>query len=291
MTKQLLIYERAVPVSKQRHGDWSVKMGKDYGFTRQVNSLPLTAVEIPNAAAEYVIVFAGSGDAVMPAVLLGARDEQNLYLANEGEWKGKYIPAFARRYPFVFSSNDDGKTFTLCVDENFSGCNQEGLGERLFDAEGEQTQYLGSVLEFLKQYQAQFQRTKIFCDKLRELDLLEPMQAQFSLKTTGERVGLSGFMAINRGRLKNLAAEKLAELARSDELELAYLHLQSLRNVSVLAESMAPQAAMEGGTMAQEIDRTAPGDETVSEDMEPDLAADQEKSDKNVAKKKKGRAH
>ena len=50
---------------------------------------------------------------------------------------------------------------------------QKGLGERLFDSEGEQTQYLGGVLEFLKAYQVQFQRTEALCRKLNELELQE----------------------------------------------------------------------------------------------------------------------
>lgn len=59
------------------------------------------------------------------------------------------MPAFLRRYPFVFSSNDDASTFTLCIDEEFDGLNQDGRGERLFDSEGERTQYLQNVLGFL----------------------------------------------------------------------------------------------------------------------------------------------
>ena len=61
MTTQLLIYERAVPVNSGRHVDLSVKAGDDYSFARQVNSLPLLAVEFPRAASEYAIVFAGAG--------------------------------------------------------------------------------------------------------------------------------------------------------------------------------------------------------------------------------------
>ncbi len=34
MTAQLLIYEQAVPVSVERHGDLSVKSGTDFGFAR-----------------------------------------------------------------------------------------------------------------------------------------------------------------------------------------------------------------------------------------------------------------
>jgi len=237
LAKQLLIYERAVAVNPQRHANWSVKTGKDYEFVRQVNSVPLTTVEFPLAASEYAIVFAGNEDAVMPSVILGVRDQENLYLSESGAWQSKYVPAFVRRYPFVFASSDGGNKFTLCIDEEFAGCNQEGIGERLFDSQGEKTQYLGSVLEFLRSYQAEFNRTQTFCKKLKKLELLEPMQARFNLPS-GQQMALSGFMAISRERLQKLPAEKLSELAQSGELEIAYLHLQSMRNVSKLAERM-----------------------------------------------------
>ncbi|MDJ0863875.1 MAG: SapC family protein [Gammaproteobacteria bacterium] len=242
MSTQLLIYERAVQVNKNRHLEWSVKTGTDYAFVRHVNSVPLMAVEFPNAATEYAIVFAGTEEAVMPTIILGVHDKENLYVTEAGGWEAKYIPAFVRRYPFVFSSSDDGKTFMLCIDEEYAGCNQDGRGERLFDAEGERTQYLEGVLKFLKDYQAQFRRTQIFCDKLKKLDLLEPMQAQFTLGTTGEHTSLSGFMAVKRERLKALSGEQLSELAQSDELELVYLHLQSMHNLSVVAQRAATQA-------------------------------------------------
>ncbi len=48
----------------------------------------------------------------MPAVLLGIRDQENLYVDDNGAWNAKYIPAFVRRYPFVFSSQDKN-TFNL----------------------------------------------------------------------------------------------------------------------------------------------------------------------------------
>jgi hypothetical protein len=85
-----------------------------------------------------------------------------------------------------FSSNKDESTFTLCIDEEFAGCNQDGRGEHLFDSDGERTQYLENVLRFVNDYQGQFRRTQMFCKKLQELDLLEPMQAQFyfELRTT-----------------------------------------------------------------------------------------------------------
>jgi hypothetical protein len=238
----MLIYEKAAPVTTQKHGDWSIKPGTGYSFAGDVNSVPLTTVEFANSASEYTIVFTGEGDQVMPGVILGMRDRENLYLQEDGSWGARYVPAFLRRYPFVFASSEDGKTFTLCVDEEFEGCNTDGKGERLFDADGEQTQYLKSVLAFLQNYQAQFQLTKNFCAKLQDLNLLEPMQAMVTLGT-GEQTSLAGFMGIERKRLKELSGDQLADLARTDVLELAFLQLHSLRNLSALANRLTPQQA------------------------------------------------
>jgi hypothetical protein len=226
---QLLIYETATPVAHSRHGDLSVEVGTDYSFSKGVNSVPLMAVEILGAAAEYAVVFGGTGDIVMPAVILGLRGEENLYLTEQGGWQAKYIPAFLRRYPFVFSSPDEGKTFTLCIDEGFAGFNRKGRGERLFTDEKKPTPYVENVLKFLQQYQVEFRRTQAFCKKLKELNLLEPMRAQINLDS-GEKMFLTGFSAIDRARLKTLSADTLAGLVKSDELELIYAHLSSMRN-------------------------------------------------------------
>jgi len=244
MTAQLLIYESAVPVTAARHGKWSVEVGADYAFSKRVNSVPLMAVEFPNAASEYAIVFAGTENAVVPAVILGMRSDENLYLTEQGGWKAKYIAAFVRRYPFVFSMSQDGKTFTLCIDESYPRFNQDGRGERLFTNDRKPTPYVERVLKFLEQYQIEFRRTQAFCQKLKDLNLLEPMRAQANLKS-GERLSLTGFMAVNRDRLKTLPAEKLAELAKTDELELLYLHLQSMRNFAAMVERLGGRQAAE----------------------------------------------
>jgi hypothetical protein len=257
MATQLLIYETATPLNSRRHGDWSIVAGKDYSFSRKVNSVPLMAVEILSAAVEYPVVFGGTGDLVMPAVILGLRTDENLYLDADGSWRARYVPAFLRRYPFVFSSNDEGKTFALCVDEGFPGFNQKGEGERLFNEERKPTPYVDNVLKFLQQYQLEFARTQDFCKKLKNLNLLEPMQAQIRLDN-GERVSLTGFSVIDRARLKTLSSEALADLVKSDELELVYAHLASMRNFAGMKERLAPSAvAAPAGADGSPVDSTA----------------------------------
>lgn len=234
MSKQLLVYSRAQAVNSQRHREWSVKAGDNFAFAKDVNSVPLTAVEFVSAASEYPIVFAGEPGQIMPLVVMGVRDQENLYIDDEGQLDAKYVPAFLRRYPFVFSSTDDGKNFTLCIDETFEGCNQDNLGERMFDSEGEKTQYLDGVLAFLKEYQLHFARTQAFCKKLEELELLEPMGAQFTPAGSDQKITLTGFSAINRQKLKELSSDALEQLVKNDGMELIFLHLQSLKNFNVM---------------------------------------------------------
>lgn len=50
-------------------------------------------------------------------------------------------------------------------------------------------------------------------------------------------------MAVNRDRLKKLAGDALAQLAAPDELELIYLHLQSMRNFNQMRERLAANVA------------------------------------------------
>lgn len=236
MAKQLLIYENAVPVSAERHRGLWVKGGTDFGFAADLNSAPLTIGEMAAAGAEYPVVFVG--EEPMPVALLGAREAENLFVDPSGAWTGKYIPAFLRRYPFVFATPSDGKTYTLCIDESFSGCNRDGRGEPLFDAEGGRTRFLENALEFTRVYQAQHEQTLAFGRRLKTLDLFEPMHADFKLNS-GRQMRLTGFKVVSRTKLKALDADTLSELMKSDGLEMIYLHLSSLRHLDVLMDRVS----------------------------------------------------
>ena len=45
MPKQFLFYEHAVPVSSERHRDWSLELRSSYDFAAHANSVPLVAGE------------------------------------------------------------------------------------------------------------------------------------------------------------------------------------------------------------------------------------------------------
>jgi hypothetical protein len=176
-------------------------------------------------------VFAQNKETIVPIAILGVRQGENVFVSAEGKWLSNYIPAFVRRYPFVFSTEDDGKTLTLCIDEACDFVAKEGEGEKLFAEEGTNSAYLDNVIGFLQDFQNHTKRSELFCANLKKHEILEPMAAKFKT-ADGQEGSLNGFFVVSRDKLKALPAETLVELAKTDELELIYHHLSSMNNLN-----------------------------------------------------------
>lgn len=240
MEKQLRIYERVVPITIDKHRDTAVQTGKNWRFASELNTLPLLVAEIEPASAEFPIVFAGEGDAMTIVALTALRARENLFVDPEGRWTGSYIPAFLRRYPFVFAETGPNReTLTLCIDEACDGVNSDGRGERLFDSAGERTHYLNRMLQFTSDYETQHRLTREFCQRLVALDLLENAVASVTLPD-GQTLTVTGFQRVNRDKLRALDDAAVTQLFRSDMLGLIYVHLASLSHLSALANRTGP---------------------------------------------------
>lgn len=234
-----LFYKKVVPVNKEQHSKLYIEPVESYGFTADTNSLYIAAVEFGQASREYPIVFGGDAEGtVFPMALLGLRNNQNLFVNKKGEWGATYIPAYARRYPFILAIPDgDSEKFTVCIDEDYAGFNTRKKGQQLFDKDGEQNQILQQAVDFLKDYQNHVQLTTEFCKNLTELDLLEPMQAKIEMKS-GEELAIGGFQCVSREKLNLLEPGKLADLVKTGQMELIYAHLLSMNNVKTLMNKL-----------------------------------------------------
>ncbi len=235
-----LFYKKVVPLNKEVHGDLYIEKVEGYSHTKETNSIYIAAIEFLQTSREYPIVFAkGQDEKIFPVALLGLEKDQNLFVNKEGKWLADYIPAYVRRYPFILAKVDEKQNnFTVCVDESFSGFNTAKEGVALFDDKGEQQQVLKQAVDFLKDYQTHVQLTTLFCENLSKLDILEPMQANIE-RATGEKTTMGGFMGVNRKKLKELKPVKLAELLKSDQMELIFAHLASLSNINSLMKRIA----------------------------------------------------
>lgn len=235
-----LFYKKVVPLNKEVHGDLYIETIEGYSHTKETNSIYIAAIEFLQVSREYPIVFAkGQDEKIFPVALLGLEKNKNLFLDKAGKWQAGYIPAYVRRYPFILAKVDENQNnYTVCVDESFPGFNTAKEGVALFDDKGEQQQVLKQAVDFLKDYQTHVQLTTLFCDNLSKLDILEPMQANIE-RATGEKTTMGGFMGVNRNKLKELKPAKLAELLKSDQMELIFAHLASLSNINSLMKRIA----------------------------------------------------
>jgi hypothetical protein len=246
MATQLLFYNEVAPITAERHSTWHTREVTDFSFAKQTNSVPLMAAEFLSALTDYPIVFAGDEESVLPVLLLGMRNSENAFIGSEGNWKGRYIPAFIRRYPFVLALSEDKEKYYLCIDESFSGFNQSDEGPALIAEDGTPTEYTEGVLKFLGDYQAEFERTQTICKKLKDLNLLEAKQVE-ATSPSGEKMAVDGFFAIDPARLATLSSEAIVDLVRSGTYELICFHLASLRNFELLRDrSLEVEPAMVG---------------------------------------------
>lgn len=242
MNTQPLFYKNVVPLNKDKHSKLYIEPIDGYGFAKETNSLFIAAVEFGKVAREYPIVFGADPEgATFPVVLLGLKNNQNLFVDDKGKWNAEYIPAYARRYPFILGGQSDDKDqqqFAVCIDEAYPGFNTAKEGQALFTGKGEHTAILKQAVDFLTDYQNQIVLTTQFCRNISELGILEPMQANVEMKS-GDKMSLGGFQCVNREKLAEVKPGKLADLVKTGQMELIYAHLLSLNNVANLLNKLS----------------------------------------------------
>jgi hypothetical protein len=217
-----------------------------YGFSAQANAVPLLAAEMTAIGRRLPIVFTGDAQ---PQAVLGLRAQQNLCIDEAGRWiAGPHVPAYLRRYPFIFLEDTTRHELTLCIDEAAAvpaGPNAPAL----FDDAGQPTAITRSALAFCRDYQAHHLLTLEFGQALATAGLLVDKHADVALHD-GQRLSLNGFQVIDEARFNQLPAETLAAWRDKGWLALVYAHLQSLDNWSTLIDRLRDVGAVESGLPA-----------------------------------------
>lgn len=229
------IYKNPIFLNSVTHRSVKVAPVTNYKFAKNMNSVVVVGQEFLEAAKHYPVVFTKTADdQVIAVAILGLRNNENLFVDDDGNWKeGFYIPAFFRRYPFILASNvgQDG-SFAVCIDSSYEGFGkQEGMA--LFDEDGNQTEEFKRVIEFLKNYQNQHMITQEMIKQLQEAELFRDVSANITLPK-GEKIGFGKLLMVDETALMKLEDEKLLNFVRSGFLAWVYAHLYSLSNFRVL---------------------------------------------------------
>lgn len=217
-----LFYKKPRPLTAARDGDTSLRPGNTFHFAATTNSVPLLAAEFAHASRSYPIVFTLDAQP-LPVALLGLRAGSNLFVDAEGNWeKGAYIPAYVRRYPFIFVENPDGSKFTLCIDEAAENV-VAGRENPLF-VNGEATEAVKAALKFVSDYQQQIGPTQEFAAAVAAAGLLDERRADITT-TKGEKIALGGFRMIDEQKVGTMSDDQANEWRKRGWLGLVYAAL------------------------------------------------------------------
>jgi len=226
----VLFYTNPEPLDAGLHAALGVNPAdKPYAFVGKTNIVPLTVTEFAAAALSYPIIFIG--DQKLPMVVMGLRQGDNLFVSAEGDFRpDAYIPAYVRRYPFVFADDKQNQRMVLCIDRD-AEIVVEG-GENPLFVDGQASDYTQMAMEFCNNFEQERLRTESFLALVNELDLLDVREATFTPRnadgTPAEPQKIAEYYAVSEDKLRALSAEKLVELRDNGALGQIYAHLVSL---------------------------------------------------------------
>lgn len=265
--------ETIIPVQHSTLGAKAWKPYSDYRFAAGSAVAPLSTEEVAQAANIYPLAFAAGEQAALLAVL-GIRPGQNLLVGGNGQWITGYVPANFRGYPFKLIRTGEEQV-VLGYDQSSGLLVEEGQGEAFFGPDGQPTQRIKDLLQFLITFNRGQQTAAALGGKLKDAGVLEPWPLTIE-EEGGKKTAVQGLLRVNEQALGALDDAAFLELRHSGALTLAYAQLLSMANMSSigrLAQIHAQQAQQAAALKNQQNSNTpifapAPGGgDTINWDM------------------------
>lgn len=234
---------RTVLLNNVEHHDLAVATGYGPEFGDSVNQVLVFPTEWRDVQREYPILFRRSDDGRFQSVaLVGLDRDENLFLG-DGLWRAQYVPALHQRGPFSIglTRNEDGGEGEpmIYVDLDHPRIGATGDvgrgGQAVFLPHGGNTSYLETIINVLGRIHAGVAACDPMFDAFEKEGLMEPIALEISLDETAKYT-LDNLYTISAERLAVLHGEALARLHAPGFLQLAFLAIASLGNVSRLIE-------------------------------------------------------
>jgi hypothetical protein len=228
----VLFYSQPEPLSPETHGKMGVKsMDGPFGFAKVGHAIPLTVGEFPLAAVTGPIIFVG--DDKLPIAVMGLNAGENMFLRDDGLFEpGVYVPAYIRRYPFVFANDDAAQKMVLCIDRAAEFVVEKNPDQPFFESDGTPSAYTKNCIEFCNNFEMERQRTMSFVQLLKDLDLFESKTSSFTPAnpdgSAGEPQKIAEYFGVSEEKLNKLPADKYIELRDNGALAQIHAHLISL---------------------------------------------------------------
>lgn len=219
-----LFYNKPTLITVDAHKKSGLNKDLGFGFAKGANAIPVNLVEFPQLAHYYPIAFARDAVAT-PVAIVGVRNDENLFVDAKGQWTpNTYIPAYARRYPFILSESTGSDQLSLCIDDANGALSAKG--DAFFDDKGQPSQMSKNALDFCRSYHQAAQQSQEFGKALAAADILVDRTAEITVKG-GQRITFSGFRIVDEAKFNALPEKTFMEWRAKGYLAGVYAHLFS----------------------------------------------------------------
>lgn len=214
------------------HADLKVAPGFGAAYGDAVNQMQVFLPEFGEAQRDYPILFHRLDDGSLQAVaILGLDQDENLFLDN-GHWLAGYIPALARKGPFLIGFVEGEPV--IHVDLDHPRVARDGApGEPLFLPHGGQAQALERGLDALRILHLGSEAAPSMA-LFDELGLVEPVTLEIEV-AEGHSFEFADYLVIQLSTISALDGAALARLNEADLLMPAVFAAGSLSNMERLA--------------------------------------------------------
>jgi hypothetical protein len=227
-----MFYRKPEPLSLDKHRNLGVKqIAAPFSFLRESHAVPITVSEFGVAATCYPIIFVGADKT--PVAVMGVRQNENEYVDAAGQPDpDTYIPAFVRRYPFVFASDPANDKLLLCVDTEAAMVSTQP--DVAFFEGDKASKFTEDAIEFCKEFERQRRATIEFVEMLDKAALFEQKSVSFTPRdmqgNTGPSQKIADYWAISEEGLNALPEGKFQDIRNTGALAAIYAHMVSLMN-------------------------------------------------------------
>lgn len=240
------LHKNVVALDRDQHRQLKMHPLTDMSPMAGLNAYFVNAVEFADVCREYPIVFVRAGqnpqsgkEEVAPMAVFGLKQGENLFL-DAGRWLADYMPAQLRAYPFAMARVDDSQ-YAVCIDRAWNGFSETD-GTPLFNDDGTPSRQVTEIQQYLEKLQTEMERTRVFCNRLLELELLQDMRFDATLPD-GNTLTVDGFLALDEKKLGALSDALVLELYRNGMLGLMHAQQVSMGNMRRLVDRRLKRSA------------------------------------------------
>lgn len=237
-----------VPVSQKIHQASGFEKVSNYAHAAADIVVPVVVSEIAKLIPRMPLAFYKTSEmqGYQLVALQGLLAGQNLFVTANNQFISGYVPAIYRGYPFRLFSVEDKSEMLLCIDKEspFFHEQAEADDESLFTQEGEPSDLVCKIRDFLSLIARDTQKTQAMVNLLAEYEVIRPWHIKLEGLSEAQQP-LQNLYHVSEVALRELSADKIQVLNLRGALPLAYAQLFSEHRVEDLSTLLTHRAQVE----------------------------------------------